>query len=359
MKIWENTDSFLLDSATREKVKEAKGCLVAKSLQKEKDISSITWRLSINSAPLMEKAVNHFGQLDPPCNVKKILRLIKDIKQVALTGKDKDFLKSYNVKQALLWSIHEYPGISSESDLLTLTLKKLIQFYEENNLPSFLEPKRNLLFKMNNLNEYEAAGKSVIEILRNVETWIGIVKERQGRNFAGILDVRENLAPMANILMFPIVSENIAERVTKSLNKTFNTADGKQRFFFEDSNMVDIRDKGRDKVLQVTEQQALKCIIRDWVISILTYVTDKDAKNDEIIEDEEEDIPSVKTSAIEDFVNSLSEVLPRNKRNRGKINEAVGILTSLAETVPMVHEVLPAVTDVFKSTGNLLKLIRD
>ena len=133
----------------------------------------------------------------------------------------------------------------------------------------------------------------------------------------------------------------------------------KKRFFFEDSNMVNIRDKGRDKLLQVTEKQALKCIIRDWVISSLTYVTDKDAKNDEIIADEEEDLPSVKISAIEDLVNSLFEVFPRNKRNRGKINEAVGIFTSLAETVPMVHEVLPEVTDMLKSTGNLLKLFCD
>ena len=113
LKVWEERDSFLLDEDSRNKIKEARGCLVAKSLEKEESRSSIIWRLSINSAPVMQKAIDHFEKLDPKCSVKKVLRIIKDIKNVALSGKDKDFLKSYNVKQAMLWCIHENPGLSS------------------------------------------------------------------------------------------------------------------------------------------------------------------------------------------------------------------------------------------------------
>ena len=75
---------------------------MAKSLEKEKIRASITWRVSLNSAPLIEKLVTHFHKIEPKCSVRKVLRLIKDIKNVALEGEEKEFLKSYNVKQALL-----------------------------------------------------------------------------------------------------------------------------------------------------------------------------------------------------------------------------------------------------------------
>merc|ERR1719233_729159 len=102
-----------------------------------------------------------------------------------------------------------------------------------------------------------------------------------------------------------------------------------------------------NKVLRITERQALKCIIRDWVISILTYVTEKDAKNDEVIkEEEEEEIPSVKSSAIEDLVNSILEVLPPNRRNDRKISEIVGVIGAVAEVVPEFQDAIPEVTDI-------------
>ena len=363
LKIWEERESFLLDNSTRKKVKTARGCLVAKSLEKEDSRSSIIWRLSINSAPLMQKAVDHFSQLCPPCSVKKVLRLIKDIKQVSLTGNEKDFLKSYNVRQAMLWTIHHNPGIASEAELLTDTLRSLIQFYKEENLPSFLEPKRNLLFKMKRTGLCDTGATRVEEVLKNIETWIDAVKEKQARNVAGIDEVRKELAPMAKILLFPVVSERIAEKTTRGLNKDLTTRDGRVRSYFEDDKMVDIRDKGRDEVMRITERQALKSIIRDWVISILTYVTEKDAKNDEvIIEEEEEEIPSVKSSAIEDLVNSILEVLPTNKRNDRKVNEFVGVLGAVAEVVPEVHDAIPEVTDIVKSisplVGNLFKFLK-
>jgi len=363
LKLWEDRKSFLIDNNTRKKVKEARGCLVAKSLEKEENRSSIIWRLSINSAPLMQKAVDHFKQLDPPCSIKKVLRLVKDIKQVALIGGEKDFLKSYNVKQAMLWTIHENPEISSEANLLTSTIRRLIQFYKEENLPSFLEPNRNLLFKMKRTGQCQTGVTKVEGVLANVENWIDSVKERQGRNMAGIHEVRNSLAPMAKILLFPVVSERIAEKTTRGLNKDFTTRDGIVRSYFDENRMVNIRDKGRDQVLRVTERQALKCIIRDWVISILTYVTEKEAKNYEVFtEEEDEEVPSVKSSAIEDLVNSLLQAIPPNKRNSKKVNEVVGVLGSLAEAVPEVRDALPEVSEAVKTlspvVGSLFKLLR-
>ena len=63
--------------------------------------------------------------------MRKVLRLIKDLKNVALEGKEKDLLKSYNVRQALIWSIHENPSIKTEEEILISTLTKIIQFYQK------------------------------------------------------------------------------------------------------------------------------------------------------------------------------------------------------------------------------------
>ena len=113
--MWEHTESWLLDENTKVKIKEENGSLVAKSMDKDATRASMIWRLSINSAPVMQNIFNHFSSR---CSAGKILRLIKDIKNVALVGAEKDFLKSYNVKQAMIWSLYQNPYIHSEPDLL-------------------------------------------------------------------------------------------------------------------------------------------------------------------------------------------------------------------------------------------------
>ena len=53
--------------------------MVAKSLDKSEEAAAKNWRLSLNSAPLFEKIFSHFNRYG--CNVKKVLKLIKDIKK--------------------------------------------------------------------------------------------------------------------------------------------------------------------------------------------------------------------------------------------------------------------------------------
>ena len=95
-------------------------------MDKDATRASMIWRLSINSAPVMQNIFNHFSSR---CSAGKILRLIKDIKNVALVGEEKDFLNSYNVKQAMIWCLHQNPDIPSEPDIIE----------EKKTLPSFLE----------------------------------------------------------------------------------------------------------------------------------------------------------------------------------------------------------------------------
>ena len=64
LKQWEERDSWLLDEETRVKVKKANGTLVAKSLEKEWKETPKIWRLSLNSAPVMHKYINHFEHLE-------------------------------------------------------------------------------------------------------------------------------------------------------------------------------------------------------------------------------------------------------------------------------------------------------
>ena len=137
--IWEERDSWLLDPETKENIKQAQLVLVAKSM--DEGNASKVWRLSVNSAPVMDKIRKHFNNLHPRASMRKVLRLIKDLKNVALEGKEKDFLKSYNVRQALIWSIHENPSIKTEEEILISTLTKIIQFYQKDNFRASWSPR--------------------------------------------------------------------------------------------------------------------------------------------------------------------------------------------------------------------------
>ena len=71
----------------------------------------------------------------------------------------------------------------------------------------------------------------------------------------------------------------------------------------------------------MNERQGLKCVLKNWIIYDLTYVTDKHAANEQVIGEEDEDeMASVNLAAI-DFVNSIVANLPYDKRNTRKINE--------------------------------------
>ena len=82
--LWEKRESWLLDEETRIKIKKLGGTLVAKSLDKDVFKAATKWRLSLNPAPVFEKVTSHL--LLQGCDAKKVLKLIKDIKKVALVG---------------------------------------------------------------------------------------------------------------------------------------------------------------------------------------------------------------------------------------------------------------------------------
>ena len=145
--LWEKREGWLLDEETRSAIKTFGGTLVAKSLDKDVLKAATIWRLSLNPAPVFDKVTSHL--LLQGCYAKKVLKLIKDIKKVALEGKDQDFLKSYSVRQALLhWADEKGEQKITEADLLLAILQKVSMFLKEAFFPSFLEKKRNLVFNL-------------------------------------------------------------------------------------------------------------------------------------------------------------------------------------------------------------------
>lgn len=271
LKHWEKRDSWLLCQETRKKIKEAKASLVAKSIEKEKSIASITWRLSLNAAPVVQKAIDSLRPRG--CNIKKILRLIKDMKTVAfaLNPEDKDYLKSYNVKQAMLWFLHANPDVNSDVQILHGTFSKLQEFYKKKYLPSFLEPKRNLIFKMVKTKKTKDALEKITEVINNACEYIDMVKRKQDENFEGIKETRNTLRPVKEILLFPVISQLIADKTAKGLNKSLKTRSGDIRHYFEEDRFIKIFDKKEKKFVNLCETQALKCIILEWLISVLRY----------------------------------------------------------------------------------------
>ena len=167
----------------------------------------------------------------------------------------------------------------------------------------------------------EIGKKRVMEVLSNVKTYIDKVKEEQGRNQAVLSEVRTLLAPAAPILLFPVVSDRISEKGTKGANKGFTTKDGTLRFYFEETRIMYVLDKEKNRRVRMNERQGLKCVLKNWIIYVLTYVTDKNAAIEQVdVEEDEDEMPSVNSAAI-DFVNSIVANLPHDKRNTRKIDE--------------------------------------
>ena len=89
--VWEHQESWLLDQDTRDNIKQSQLIIVAKSMIRDGNAEKV-WRVSLDSAPVMNKIVKYFENSEPRCNVKKVLRIIKDLKNVALEGKEKNYL---------------------------------------------------------------------------------------------------------------------------------------------------------------------------------------------------------------------------------------------------------------------------
>jgi len=352
LKVWEQRDSCLLTLETRRRVKECGGCLVAKSLDKDENKSCIIWRLSINYAPVLETAVKRLKN----CDVRKLLRLIKDIKQVSLQEEEKDFLKSYNVKQVLLWCVHEFKTFKSDESLMKNIFKKLIYFYKEGNLPSFLEPNRNLVYKMVTKGLLERAANKLEKILKNLPKYIEKVKERQESNRKEITDVRNLLSPMSLVLQFPYISEDISARIVKGLNKDLITQDGQLRFYYQDDIKVNVKDKKRDRIIEVGEEEALRAVSRNWMDSVLLYISEHDV-DDKIYSDmnfNDDEIPSVNIGALE-FVNCIGELFQHNKRSKKIKSVAAAVVPTLTDTLPEVDKALPGIVEVVQDFTPFVK----
>ena len=63
LKLWEEINSWLWDDDTTDKIRNAGGTFVAKSFEKVQ--SMYNWRISLNSAPVMQKVITHFETLEP------------------------------------------------------------------------------------------------------------------------------------------------------------------------------------------------------------------------------------------------------------------------------------------------------
>ena len=136
---------FTFCNSAKTLIKKLGGTLVAKSLDKDLSKAATIWRLSLNPAPVFDKVTRHLKE-NHGCDAKKVLKLVKDLKRVALEGRDQDFLKSYNVKQALMhWADRNESQNIAEANLLLAILKKVSKFFEAF-FPSFLEERCNLIF---------------------------------------------------------------------------------------------------------------------------------------------------------------------------------------------------------------------
>ena len=298
LKLWEERKSWLLSKETRNKIKAAGGSLVAKSLEKDENKCVKIWRLSLNYAPVLQVAYEYFL---PNCDIKKVLRLLKDIKQVALKEEEKDFMKSYNVKHALLWSVHENPKIKSEEQLLICVFKKIVEFYEKGHFPSFLEEKRNLVFKMSRTGKLERATNKIEKVSKNLTQYLRKIKRQQESNEKEVEKIRNILSYISPILLFPFISKMATEMAMERLNKDVFTKERTQRFYFEDDKKVRVKvlREEQEEVCILGEKEALKWVLKDLIHSILKYLTK--GKNNEVIKieyDEDNLIPCISSEEL-------------------------------------------------------------
>ena len=228
--LWERKESWLLDSQTRDQIKMCGGTMVAKSLDKSKEAAAKNWRLSLNPAPLFEKIFSHLNS--GGCKVKKVLKLIKDIKTVALEDKDRGIMKSYNVRQTLLWCAHERDHYT-EDQLLLAILQKLSIFLKEGFLPSFLEEKRNLIFNLSQ-DQCKVGHHQLEEIIKRIEHWISSVHDCQQVQQRKLADLTSKLKVIPGVMQFTqpgFLAKGAAERIAEKFRTT--AKNNEEQVFFD------------------------------------------------------------------------------------------------------------------------------
>ena len=77
---WEEREPWLLDQEIRDQIKAAKGTAAAKSFCTKEGCSKVAWKLCLNPYPVLQKVFKVSEQKTWKCNMKKILKFIKDVK---------------------------------------------------------------------------------------------------------------------------------------------------------------------------------------------------------------------------------------------------------------------------------------
>ena len=168
------------------------------------------------------------------------------------------------------------------------------------------------------------------------------------------------LATVAPILLFPAVSDRVAEKTTEGLNKDFKTIDGTIHFYFEEKENVEILDKVTKTRKTVSEREGLKFVILNWVNSVFIYLTKTDDDDDEELIDEdgvEEEMQSGNATAT-DLVHTIDAVLPANEENKHLMDEVRIVVPILAETIPAVNRALPDINHLVNNVLPVFRLLR-
>ena len=209
--------------------------MVAKSLDKNREAAAKNWRLSLNSAPVFEKVFSNLNS--GGCSAKKVLKLIKDIKKVALEEKDRGLMKSYNVRQTLLWCVHRDEGHFTEDQLLLKVLWKLSLFLKEGFLPSFLEEKRNLIFNLSK-EQCKAGHQKMEEVIQRLPYWINCVHDRQQeqqRNLTALATKLKTIPGAAHFVQPGFLAKVSATNISKKLYTT--DKNNEKRHFFDTTSL--------------------------------------------------------------------------------------------------------------------------
>ena len=147
---------------------------------------------------------------------------IKDIKQVALEEKDRGLMKSYNVRQTLLWCVQGNEHHFTEDQLLLAILRKLSLFLKEGFLPSFLEEKRNLIFNLSK-EQCKAGHKKIEEVIQRLPFWINCVHGRQQdqqRNLTELATKLKTIPGAAHFVQPGFLAKVSATNISKKLYTT-------------------------------------------------------------------------------------------------------------------------------------------
>ena len=178
-------------------------------------------------------------------------------------------------------------------------LKVLMRCYEAGHLPSYLEPDRNLVFKMAQSGQLKDARIVVKRVYCNLIEILHMLRIKREDIDRDIESVRSALFYLPTD-MFPYVSKTAAVDALKGLNKDFYTQDGCQRYYFETDKFVTVRIMDKAKEVMVNEETALKLFLSEAIHSILVYL-DKDRNKElsRISYDEESLTPWVHSFLIE------------------------------------------------------------